>query len=248
MVNPAADVKANGGDYSILFWVRKSGESSLDASGQFLPHMNFYESVTPADFTLSLHASHKGLGADFPFFVTFSTCGDTEYKEVRTYNKGPLPQEDWTLVSMVRTNTTSPTKFSAGFDYVSYDEPGVGNGEFPYCMVNASNPIISALDFNFDMLVSPIVLVPWAMQLSDVQKYYYFHKGARARRQRVEFRAPGGELQLDLTDFLFFYGEEVACELGGVRDSRRTVLVENRLKILKFSRNSPRRAWRSPLG
>ena len=56
----ADDVRANGGDYSIYFWVRPTeNKDALDANGQFQPHLGFYQSLSPAFSTVHLGAVHS---------------------------------------------------------------------------------------------------------------------------------------------------------------------------------------------
>jgi hypothetical protein len=56
----ADDVRANGGDYSIYFWVKPTeNKDALDLNGQFQPHLGFYQSLSPAFASVHLGATHS---------------------------------------------------------------------------------------------------------------------------------------------------------------------------------------------
>lgn len=80
---PHADVKRNGGDFSIFVWMKMSSEASLDANGKFLPHVGFFESVAPAQPFSSLYAKHGGEEDDALDLQIWSSCGDEPSKTVR---------------------------------------------------------------------------------------------------------------------------------------------------------------------
>jgi hypothetical protein len=92
--------------------------------------------------------------------------------QVHTYNFFDLSHDEWTLMTIVRSNSTDPTSICLGFNDESYDEPGVAGTDFPQCLNDPAKPLFEAFEYNFDMLVSPIILVPWALTKSDAQKYY----------------------------------------------------------------------------
>ena len=81
-----ADVQANGGDFTILMWVKKTGKGSLDEAGSFLPHMGFFESVAgPVLPSVSIYASHNGRNDDSHYARIYSSCNSEPYKYISSY-------------------------------------------------------------------------------------------------------------------------------------------------------------------
>ena len=48
------DVKNNGGNWTMVFWIRPKGTVSLDHRGQFVPTMTFWSSLSPPKHHLSI--------------------------------------------------------------------------------------------------------------------------------------------------------------------------------------------------
>ena len=60
-----------------------------------------------------------------------------------------------------------------GMNDESYSEPGMAESECKQFLAEPNKPLFEALELNFDMLMSPVILVPWALTRSDSQMYYY---------------------------------------------------------------------------
>ena len=108
----------------------------------------------------------------------FSTCADGASVKVHAYQlAGGFKQDEWTLVMLVRSNTTSPTaiKYGVGLDRVG--DPGVSALDpWPQCLHDPTAALSNTIEINQGMQISPIALVPWAMSHNEQQRVFYTEK------------------------------------------------------------------------
>lgn len=99
-----AEVRRNGGDYTVFFWVRPANLFSFDEYDQFLPSITFLSSVSPPTSNLNIVAQHQGQGSDKLQFQYHSACDNSSaLHEINMYEHGVLDPEGWTLMTMVTT-------------------------------------------------------------------------------------------------------------------------------------------------
>jgi len=165
-----ADAMANGGDYTITFWVRPlrlpDPTASLHTDGKFHPSIHFMASLSPPIPMMGL-----GLWANPDGEVRmYSTCPNETSRDVYENIETFAPTSDgWTFIAITRINSTWPglmtTKVFTNlgkFEEQSYSAT---------CPSDASH-VFSAIEVNYPMLVTPIMMVPEALPDSAVQMIF----------------------------------------------------------------------------
>lgn len=163
---------ANGGEYSIGFWVKPlGGESEMHGSGQFHPHLMFYADAFPPKPQLSLSKTSLG---PFGEFRTYSSCAVDEYEG--TYGwasevSALADMDGWTFYAYSSTNLTDSGDTPQQFKMYTNLWERIDNAEFRTCLHNPTY-FFTALEVNYDMLLSPIMLIPKVLTASALQTLY----------------------------------------------------------------------------
>lgn len=167
-----ADVRRNGGDFTIMFWVRPSdGDSFMTDGSLFLPHLAFYSSLFPPEHNIVLGAYKSSDGGALRVHSRCRTSGDSPMYESLYTSASSV--DGWTRITYIRKN-------SSEHEDVKYHENILLQGASakkqesrePVCLFNEET-IFSALEVNYPMYISPIQLYPEALAVEHVQRMYY---------------------------------------------------------------------------
>ena len=156
--------REGGGDYTVAFWMKPAEDTSL-VGGRFFPQAHFMASLSPPQHNLMVgKTTMNANGESRVFTACFSGNGKFfEYTELK-----PASADGWTFVAFTRDNTSAQTVNSLVTNLVQNQMMG----EFRQCFYNDS-AMFSAIEFNYPMLVSPIMLVPSILPLARLQETYY---------------------------------------------------------------------------
>jgi hypothetical protein len=167
-------LKGSNGDFTMSFWikpvVRPDVEDSLHTDGKFYPHVSLYSGLSPPKHHLSM-----GLWANPDGEIRlFSDCApetgrlfDNVEMMTRGAKAGSPSAEDWTFVAITRRNSSQPMMTAVSVNLGRFEEQSY----FPMCLFNESS-LFTAIEVNYPVLMSPIMLVPQAMMVQDVQQLY----------------------------------------------------------------------------
>ena len=175
-----SDAIANGGDFTITFWVRPlrlpDPTSSMHTDGKFHPSIHFMASLSPPVPVMGL-----GLWANPDGEVRmYSTCPTAHpdgslYKNIEIF--APT-SDDWTFIAITRVNSTWPqTTYKVFTNLGKFEE----QSNSATCLADESQ-MFKAIEVNYPMLVTPVMMVPEALSDSDVQTI--FLRGATPLRVR----------------------------------------------------------------
>ena len=155
---------AGGGDYTVAFWMKPVGNESLD-NGRFFPQAHFMASLSPPQHNFMVgKTTMNSNGESRVYTACFSGTGTFfEYTELKA-----VSADDWVFVAFTRDNTSAQTLNSLVTNLVQNQMIG----EFRQCFYNSS-AMFSSIEFNYPMLVSPIMLVPEILPLASLQQTYY---------------------------------------------------------------------------
>jgi len=155
-------VKAGGGDWTIAFWMKPDGFGALH-EGRFFPHLNFYSSLSPPQHNLAIGLFENPNGeAQY-----FSSCGEGEFVMQNVELKA-ASNDGWTFVAVQRTNATVPRDISVMTDFGRWRE----GSNYEQCLYDET-AFFRMLEFNYPVLVSPIMLSSKAIPFSKLQETYY---------------------------------------------------------------------------
>uniref|UniRef100_A0A7S1DHJ7 Polycystin cation channel PKD1/PKD2 domain-containing protein n=2 Tax=Hemiselmis andersenii TaxID=464988 RepID=A0A7S1DHJ7_HEMAN len=175
-------MKANGGDFTLAFWVKPLGEISLASDGRFLPSVNFLSSVSPpfANIAFGPYVSGSNGEARMRSGCTGSApqpgIVDTEQIEM-----SKASTTDWTFIAISKNNqlrTSGGARASVATNLGKFTE---GQGSWDMCL-DDPDALFNAIEVNFPMLISPIMLVPQELPFGLVQEIYYQQVGNMAVR------------------------------------------------------------------
>ena len=176
------DLKANGGDFTIAFWVRSDprnpDQSKMGESGRFFPHVSFYASISPPEPALTvgkwvnpngevrLHSKCVRKGAKDLYW-------NVEHRKVSN--------TDWTFIAMTTSNSTDPMEMH------TITNLGVKSEESPLCTGYTNclfddEYLFKGIEINYPMLISPIMMVPTKLPFAMLQEEYL----SRARDMRIK--------------------------------------------------------------
>lgn len=158
------DLRANGGDYTIGFWIKPlDQENSLHSDGSFYPSVSFLSTISPP--TMNVAFGKFGTGVNGEVRVRTS-CGPN--KEIaENVELLPASADGWTFIAASRSNSTS--KGLTATDLGGMREE---TGEWTQCLFD-EEMLFSAIEVNYPVLLSPVMLVPRSMPLSKLQEIYY---------------------------------------------------------------------------
>jgi hypothetical protein len=164
-------VISNGGDHTIAFWV-KPIEKSL-TNGQFIPQAHFTSTISPPqqNYGVGKYSTHLS-GEVRMNSACFNNINPDGYTRGHYYENSRLSaasHDSWTLVTFRYRNSSSVFELSA---YVNGIETSKSTDSFPFCFYNSSS-MFQMIEFNYPMLVSPIMLIPSALPLARIQQIYY---------------------------------------------------------------------------
>lgn len=157
-----AGVMRQNGDFTIGFWVKPTAAASL-IDGKFIPHVQFYASLSPPTHNLAwglwLNANGEAR--------LFSSCARGDRDIFENIEMNAASEGEWTFLAFTRFNSTSTTNSSVTTNLGR----NIEGSTLPVCLYD-DDALFSALEFNYDVLVSPLMMVPGALPFAAVQELY----------------------------------------------------------------------------
>ena len=165
--NFTREVLANGGDYTIAFWMKPTESSSLN-NGRFFPQAHFMSTISPPQHNLAVGKYNSFPDGEARINTAcFSDYGLENY--YRNFKLSPSSTDSWTFVVFRLRNSSMP-KNSAAF--INAIKSSQGDNIFSQCFYNSSS-MFQMIEFNYPMLVSPIMMVPKDLSIARIQAMYY---------------------------------------------------------------------------
>jgi hypothetical protein len=91
-----------------------------------------------------------------------------------------VSEDDWTLIMLSRHNDTDHPSMSGGLNFGTFDQPG--SGDWRNCLDGDVRRLFSAFEFDSELLITPIGLLPFAMDTHKQQEYWYqYNEGLQVR-------------------------------------------------------------------
>lgn len=172
-------VKANGGDYTLAFWIRPLGVSSLHTDGRFYPQVQFLSSISPPTHNLAW-----GLFASNPNGESrmFSSCSEgTTRNYFENVENRAASATDWTFLSISRKNSSSIAGEVGEITVTTNLLMDRETSEVDHCFFDQT-AFFTALEVNYDVLMSPIMMIPKTMSVGAIQEMYYSSASTMATR------------------------------------------------------------------
>ena len=165
-------VISNGGDFTISFWVKPIETSSLK-SEQFIPQALFVSTISPPRQNLGVGKYQTNANGEFRVnsgcFDPMNSAGKYRGQYFANSRLGAVSQDSWTLVTYRFRNSSAPIERAA---FINGIETSNSSDSFPFCFYNSSS-MFQMIEFNYPMLVSPMMLVPSALSSARIQHIYY---------------------------------------------------------------------------
>jgi hypothetical protein len=187
------EVLKNGGDYSIAFWMKPTEKSSLN-NGVFFPQAHFMNTISPPQHNFAV-----GKYITYPDGETrINSACFTGYGNYYSNNKlSPASKDGWTFVTFRRRNSTAPMENAA---FTNTIKSSNDHNSFAQCFYNSSS-MFQMIEFNYPMLVSPIMMVPTDLPFARIQAMYYNLVGDLKIRTGPLNVADPPRIQLNKRDF-----------------------------------------------
>jgi len=176
-----ADMKANGGDFTLAFWVKPLGEISLAPDGRFLPSVHFLSTVSPPFANLAFGPFVSGGNGEAR--MRSGCTGPAEDNSVvdsEEIEMSKASTTDWTFIAISKNNklhTTQPSGTARASVATNLGRFTEGQGAWDMCLEDP-NALFNAIEVNFPMLISPIMLIPQELPFGLVQEIYYQQVGS----------------------------------------------------------------------
>jgi len=159
-------VREGGGSYTIAFWIKPQGFGSL-INQRFFPTLKFFGSVSPPQHNLNIGLFDNPNGeAQF-----FTSCGEGQFVMENVELKR-ADVEGWTFVAVTRSNVSNAVAARVMTNLGSWRE-GLN---YQQCFYNEEK-MFRALEFNYAVLISPILLSATMIPISKLQETYYAASG-----------------------------------------------------------------------
>ena len=171
-------VQKNGGDFTLGFWAKATGQMSLVRKGKyvsrsgseyeefntlFMPQVTFFAQTSPPQHNLRFGLAQNTFGD----VIIDSSCDDAT---PLAYDNVPIPEQKstdgWQFFSVTFKNTTSK-KCEAAANLLKGSEAGI----IDLCFWNPES-MFTAIELNYAMLISPIMMIPKALPFANVQQVY----------------------------------------------------------------------------
>ena len=160
-------VLANGGDYTIAFWMKPTEATSLH-EGKFYPQAHFMNTISPPQHNLAVGKYNSYSDGE----TRINTACFTGYGSVNYFSNNKLSAssiDGWTFVAFRMKNSSMPMKTSASVNALKSSEV---SSNFAQCFYNSSS-MFQMIEFNYPVLVSPILMVPEYLAFASIQAMYY---------------------------------------------------------------------------
>jgi len=172
----SADMQKNGGDFTIAFWVRPLGAASMnenpaalkDKNGdaRFFPHVSFLSRLSPP-----AHNLQWGLWKNPNGEVRVdSACGRTPRDLFENIEVRASSSDDWTFLAVSRKNTSTPGNPPKTWTATN-EQKNWEATELAHCLFDPK-AFFTSLEINFPMLISPIMMIPQAIDFAKAQQVF----------------------------------------------------------------------------
>ena len=158
------DLRAQGGNYTIAFWIKPAGNGALNKEGRFHPTVTFWSNLSKPQQQLSLGLWYNPNGE----LRTNTAChpGSAYTRDVfENIEMLRASETEWTMLALVKDNTSNFTTVFTNLGSMR-EQSGVYQ-----CLYNDSF-FFEALEFNFPVVMSPVYLVPRALETIQVQRQF----------------------------------------------------------------------------
>jgi len=164
-----AAVNANGGDWTIAFWIRPTGEESkIHELGNFYPHVQFLGKLSPPQHNLAV-----GLWANpFGEARVFSECERSERDIYDNIEMSAADPDGWTMISISRKNADSAIGKAGDCTVVTNIARNWEGSALKQCLYDPTM-FMQAIEVNYPSLMSPIMMIPKALPLASLQESYF---------------------------------------------------------------------------
>ena len=156
---------ANGGDFTVAMWVRPvniPSSASKHTDGNFYPSLQFMSSMSPPQHNL---AFGKWLNAKGEARLYSSCSTNAENQNYLTnVELRRSSNDDWTFLAISRRSSTSPRSTFTQTNLDRFEEDDL----YDLCLWD-STVFFRALEMNYPMTMSPLMLIPEALDAQDLQ-------------------------------------------------------------------------------
>jgi len=165
----------NGGDFTIAFWMRPVGPSSLSAN-QFKPSLVFYSSLFPPTHNVVLGGFTLNPNGEARVHTAcLGASGDRIFENIQISEPS---RDGWTFFALIRRNKTLPFQNRVVTDAAFNSE----NVLPPLCLYNQT-ALFNAIEVNYPMFISPILMVSEALPIGTLQRRYYASSNDMKKRR-----------------------------------------------------------------
>uniref|UniRef100_A0A7S0VMJ9 Polycystin cation channel PKD1/PKD2 domain-containing protein n=1 Tax=Hemiselmis tepida TaxID=464990 RepID=A0A7S0VMJ9_9CRYP len=177
------EVRSNGGDFTLGFWVRPIGPESLTSEGKFQPSVHFLNSVSPPFSNLAFapfESSKKGevrmrSGCTGVYQDSIVNSEGVEFR-------GSASLTDWSFMSVVKNNKARLTGNASASVLLDSMLSQESQGDWDMCVGEGGQPLFTAIEVNYPMLISPIMMVPEALPIGLMQQSFYEEQATLVQR------------------------------------------------------------------
>jgi hypothetical protein len=161
------EVLANGGDYSIAFWMKPTEVSSLH-KGHFFPQAHFMSTISPPQHNFAV-GKYNTFADGETRINTACFDGYGQWNYFSNNKLSPSSTEGWTFVTFRMRNSSMPKESAA---FINALKSSHDHNNFAQCLYNSSS-MFQMIEFNYPVLVSPIMMVPKDLPTAHIQAVYY---------------------------------------------------------------------------
>jgi len=171
------DLKANGGDFTLGFWFKSLGDQSLSSDGRFLLSVHFLSTISPPFSNVMFAPMVSGSKGEVR---TRSRCtgawepGLVHSEEIEM----SLPSQDgeWTFVAITKNNKGAAQGKAEATVATNAAKQTESQGRWNMCLGD-EKALFSAIEVNYPILMSPIMMIPQHLPFGMLQDIYYQQAG-----------------------------------------------------------------------
>jgi hypothetical protein len=167
-----AEMVANGGDFTLGFWVKPLGAESLTKDGAFKPSVHFLSKLNPPQTNLAFGAFTSGSNGEARMRSACTGQPDPDVVDTEEIETFPSKLDGWTFLAISKSNKgrlTGTARASVATNIGKFTE---SQGSWDMCLYNPKS-LFTAIEINYPALISPIMMIPQELPFSSVQELYY---------------------------------------------------------------------------
>ena len=177
------DLKDNGGDWTIAFWVRADPgnleQSKMGDSGRFFPHLSFFASISPPQHAITIG---KWINPNGEIRINSKCVRHGARDLFWNVEHRSVSNTDWTFIAVTTSNSTDPMEMHTMTNLgVNSETESRCAGGHPNCLFD-DQYLFRGIEINYPMLISPIMMVPRRLPFATLQEEYL----RRARDMRIK--------------------------------------------------------------